>query len=78
MQAGYHLIHIEDILTAQPYIDAIIQPHVVPMMQQPGDVPQHYNARSHAFPLTRDVLQRHSIQVLLWSSKADLNSIEYD
>lgn len=58
------LTHIQSTLTGHRYIDEVIQPHVVPVMQYPEAVFQHENAKPHSVRLERGFLQRHTIQVL--------------
>ena len=48
-----NLVHIQVTLTAQRYCDEILQPHVLPLMQQNGTKFQHDNARPHTARLTK-------------------------
>lgn len=65
-------------LTAQPYCDEILQPHIVPIMQNHGRIFQHDNARPHTARLTTTFLQTNNIILLPWPSKSpDLNPVEH-
>jgi transposase len=64
-------------LTAQRYCDEILQPHVLPLMQQNGTRFQHDNARLHTAGITTGLLTNSNVAVLPWPSKSpDLNPIE--
>ena len=52
-------VHVQGNLTAQRYIDAILQPHVVPVMANANAVYQHDNARPHTARLTTAYLQNN-------------------
>lgn len=72
------LVHVNGTLTAQRYCDEILQPHIVPIMQNNGTIFQHANARPHTARLTTTFLQTDNITLLPWPSKSpDLNSIEH-
>lgn len=67
-------------LTAQRYIDQVLQPEVVPFIRQNGRglVFQHDNARPHTARLTQDFLRRNNVQVLPWPSRSpDMSPIEH-
>lgn len=72
------LVHIPGNLTAQRYCDEILQPHVLPLMQQNGARFQHDNARPHTARITTALLTNSNVAVLPWPSKSpDLNPIEH-
>jgi hypothetical protein len=60
------LVHIPGNLTAQRYCDEILQPHVLPLMQQNGARFQHDNARSHTERITTALLTNSNVAVLPW------------
>jgi transposase len=64
--------------TAQRYCDEILQPHVLPLMQQNGARFQHDNARPYTARITTALLTNSNVAVLPWTSKSpDLNPIEH-
>lgn len=68
------LVHVNGTLTAQRYCDEILQPHIVPIMQNNGRIFQHDNARPHTARLTTPLLQTNNITLLPRPSKSpDLN-----
>jgi transposase len=72
------LVNIPGNLTAQRYCDEILQPHVLPLMQQNGARFQHDNARPHSERITTALLTNSNVAVLPWPSKSpDLNPIEH-
>jgi hypothetical protein len=72
------LVHIQRNLTAQRYCDAILQPHVLPLMQQNGAIFQHDNARPLTARITTVLLTNSNVAVLPWPSKSPvLNPIEH-
>ena len=67
-------------LTARRYIDQILQPHMIPFMQQHPDVTvfQHDNARPHSARLTQAYLEAQGVDVLPWPAYSpDMNPIEH-
>lgn len=73
-----NLVHVNGNLTAQRYCDEILQPHVLPFMQNNGRIFQQDNARPHTARITTAFLQRNNVDVLPWPSKSpDLNPIEH-
>jgi hypothetical protein len=71
------LVYIPRNLTAQRYCGEILQPHVLPLMQQNGARFQHDNARPHTARITTALLTNSNVAVLPWPSKSpDLNPIE--
>jgi hypothetical protein len=48
------VVHIPGNLTAQRYCDEILQPHVLPLMQQIGARFQHDNARPYTARINRN------------------------
>ena len=67
-------------LTAQRYIEQVMEPEVVPFIRQNGRglVFQHDNARPHTARLTQDFLRRNNVQVLPWPSRSpDMSPIEH-
>lgn len=74
------LVVIRGNMNAQRYRDDILQPVVVPFMQQQpaGIVYQHDNARPHTAMLTQNFLNDANIQVLPWPAcSPDMNPIEH-
>ena len=72
------LVHIPGNLTAQRYCDEILQPHVLPLIQQNGARFQHDNARPYTARITTALLTNSSVAVLPWPSKSpDLKPIEH-
>jgi hypothetical protein len=72
------LVYIPRNLTAQRYCGEILQPHVLPLMQQNGARFQHDNARPHTARITTALLTNSNVAVLPWPSKSpDLNPIEH-
>ena len=72
------LVHVNGTLTAQRYCDEILQPHVVPIMQNNGRIFQQDNARPHTARITTAYLQNNNIPVLPWPpTSPDLNPIEH-
>ena len=81
---SYHhrtpLIPIEGNLTAQRYIDEVLDPEVVPFFQQHQDLTtfQQDNARPHAARQTIHFLHAEGMEVLPWPAYSpDLNPIEH-
>jgi len=73
-----NLVRVRGNLTAQAYINNILMPHALPLLQQPGAIFQHDNARPHAARLTREFLTRNNVQTLPWPSNSpDMNAIEH-
>lgn len=73
-----NLVLVNGNLTAQRYCDEILQPHVLPIMQNNGRIFQQDNARPHTARITTAFLQRNNVNVLSWPSKSpDLNPIEH-
>lgn len=76
------LVVIEGNLNARRYIDEILQPAVVPLMQRHGGV-EHFvfqqdNARPHSANITQAFLREHGIRVMPWPSLSpDMNCIEH-
>ena len=74
------LVTIEGNLTAQRYVDEVLQPHLTPFMQAHPELTifQQDNARPHTAHLTMNFLQEQGIEVLPWCScSPDLNPIEH-
>ena len=74
------LVVIDGNLTAQRYVNNILQPHLVPFMQAHPELNifQQDNARPHAARLTKNFLQAQGIEVLQWMPYSpDLNPIEH-
>ena len=73
------LIIVNGNLTAQRYINEIVQPVVTPMLQRhPGMIFQHDNARPHVARQTVAYMQAQGIPTLDWPSRSpDLNPIEH-
>jgi hypothetical protein len=58
------LVHIPGNLTAQRYCDEILQPHVLPLMQQNNARFQHENARPNTARISTAILTNSSVAVL--------------
>jgi len=74
------LVCIDGNLTAQRYIDHILEPVVIPFLQQHGDVTtfQQDNARPHSARITTDYMNTADINVLQWPAfSPDLSPIEH-
>ena len=72
------LVDIPGNFTAQRYCDEILQPHVLPLIQQNDARFQHVNARPHTARITTALLTNSNVAVLPWPSKSpDLNPIEH-
>jgi hypothetical protein len=72
------LVHIPGNLTAQRYCDEILQPHVLPLIQQNDARFQHVNARLHTARITTALLTNSIVAMLPWPSKSpDLKPIEH-
>ncbi|GFX98749.1 transposable element Tcb2 transposase [Trichonephila clavipes] len=63
--------------TAQWYVDAVLQPHVLPLMQRlPGAIFQQDNTRPHTAKVSQDCLC--TITALPWPKRSlDLSPIEH-
>lgn len=66
-------------VTAQVYINQVLQPHVVPHIQRcPNTILQQDNARPHTARATRLFLQQQNIPVMRWPAMSpDLNPVEH-
>jgi len=74
------LVVIDGKLTAQRYVNHVLQTHVVPFFHAHPDVRilQQDNARPHAARLTREFLEEAEIHVMPWPAYSpDLNPIEH-
>ena len=75
-----HLVVIEGNLTSRRYIDEVLEPVVVPFLQNHADVTlyQQDNARPHSARLTTDFLGQNNVPVLPWTAfSPDLSPIEH-
>ena len=86
MWAGisYHyrtpLVVIDGNLTARRYIDEVLEPHVIPFLQQHPRVTvfQQDNARAHSARLTRAYLEENNVDLMEWPAYSpDLSPIEH-
>ena len=83
--AGIHhdrrkdLVIVPGNLTAQRYCDGIIEPVVVPYLQQHNvGIFQHDNARPHTARHTQNILRIHNVSMLQWPARSpDLSPIEH-
>ena len=74
------LVVLEGNLTSRRYIDEVLEPVVVPFLQNHADVTlyQQDNARPHSARLTTDFLGQNNVQVLPWPAfSPDLSPIEH-
>jgi len=72
------LVRVEGTLNARRYVDNILEPHLLPLLADPGGVFQQDNARPHTARLTMDFLDLHNVNTLPWPSMSpDLNPIEH-
>ena len=62
------LVCIDGNLTAQRYIDHILEPVVIPFLQQHGDVTTFHqdNAGPHSACITTDYMNTADVNVLQW------------
>ncbi|GFX46724.1 transposable element Tcb2 transposase [Trichonephila clavipes] len=69
------LVLIRDTMTAQRYVNDILQPHVLPLMQRlPGAIFKH-NDRPHTARVSQDCLR--TVTTLTWPARSpDLSLIE--
>ena len=56
------------ILTAVCYLDQVLMPHVLPLVNAHNLTFQHDNARPHVARVCRDFLNQNNVQVLDWQS----------
>lgn len=83
--ATYHhfrsnLIVINGNLNTRRYIDEILQPELLPLLQQHERnlTFQQFNARPHTTRVTMDFIRTNNSNVLEWPAKSpDLNPIEH-
>ena len=71
---------IDGNLIARRYIDEVLDPVVVPFLQNNADVTlfQQDNARPHSTRVTMDFLRQNNVQVLPWPAfSPDLSPIEH-
>lgn len=74
------LVVVEGNLTAQRYVQDILQPHLVPFLQAHPEITlfQQDNARPHTARVTTNFLQNQGIEVMQWAAYSpDLNPIEH-
>ena len=72
------LVVVQGNLTANRYINQILRPHLLPILNHQRELFQHDNARPHTARATRDYLTNQNVNVLPWPSKSpDLNPIEH-
>ena len=74
------LVVIEGKLTSRRYIDEILEPVVVPFLQNHADVTlyQQDNIRTHSARLTTDFLGQNNVHGLPWPAfSPDLSPINY-
>jgi hypothetical protein len=62
------LVVVEGNLNAQRYVDAILEPHLLPFMEAHPElgILQHDNARPHTAKLTTEFLHAEGIEVMQW------------
>lgn len=72
------LVFIDGNLTAQRYVDVILQPVVVPFVRQHNVTFQQDNARAHVARLSMAYLQQNNVDVMRWPPySADLSPIKH-
>lgn len=72
------LVLVQGNLTANRYIDQILRPHVLHLVDPQRQLYQQDNARPHTARATVDYLADNNINTLPWPSKSpDLNPIEH-
>ena len=72
------LVVIEGNLTAQRYIDIVLQPVVVPFVRQHNVIFQQDNARCHVARRAMDYLRQNNVDTLPWPPYSpDLSPIEH-
>ena len=72
------LVHVPSNLTAVRYINEILQPHLLHVIDRQRELFQQDDARPHTARVAMDYLEQNSINVLPWPSKSsDLNPIEH-
>ena len=74
-----NLIVVQGNLSAQGYINQILQPEAVPFLQRHGPaILMHDNARPHVARICRQFLNRNNVNVLFWPAVSpDMNPIEH-
>ena len=71
-------VHVQADLTAQRYIDTILQPHLLPVMDVQRQIFQQDIARPQMAHVTTNFLATKNVQVLPWPSRSpDFNAIEH-
>ena len=73
-----NIIVVQSNLSAQGYINQILQPEAVPFLQRHGPaILMHDNARRHVARICRQFLNRNNVNVLPWPAVSpDMNPIE--
>ena len=72
------LVIIRGNLTAQRYINDVLQPHLLPIINHQRELFQHDNARPHTARATAAFLQNSNVNILPWPSRSpDINPIEH-
>ena len=72
------LVDVQGRLNAARYVEEILRPHVLPLLNAPHAQFQQDNARPHTARLTTAFLNQHQVQVLPWPSLSpDMNPIEH-
>ena len=74
------MVRINGTLTAQRYVEDVVEPVVVPYLQEcpVTEIFQQDNARPHSAALTQQALQRNNVEVLPWPARSpDLSPIEH-
>jgi transposase len=78
MTGQTQLVRFQGNLNAARYIEEILTPYVLPVMENPIAIFQQDNARSHTTRATMRFLEDNDIEVLEWPSQSpDINPIEH-
>ena len=78
VRSRIELLVLNGTLTGQRYIKEVLQPVVLPFVQQHHVVLQDDNARPHRARIVQQFLQRNNVDHLDWPARSrDLSQIEH-